>query len=157
AFLLLVLTLGATEVGAIGARAVAKSGLYAARVLNAEAGPDDRIVLYHQLSQSLLFYSPRRVVHVEDFGELAALVAMLPEQEREEWFWEDDERLLREWNSEKRVFLYIDQRHLDELQPRLGRPARQLAQNRRRVLVDNPVVPAAGFAHDGTRPATQSD
>lgn len=157
AFLLLVLTLGATEVGAIGARAVAKSGIYAARVLNAEAGPDDRIVLYHQLSQSLLFYSPRRVVHVEDFGELAELVAMLPEQEREKWFWEDDERLLREWNSEKRVFLYIDQRRLDELQPRLGRPARHLAQNRRRVLVDNPVVPAGGFAHDGTRPAMQSD
>jgi len=137
AIFLMILTLGAAELGATSARSVAKSGQMAAEILNREAEPDDLIVMYRQLSQSLLFYADRRPVHLGDFVELTELVELMPAEQRDPWFWQGNERLLAEWNSPRRVFMYINERHLAELAPKLQRPYRLLARNRRRLLVDN--------------------
>ena len=134
---LMILAVGAAELGATGARSVAKSGRIAAEYLNREAGPDDLIVMYRQLSQSLLFYADRRPVHIDDFVELTELVEIMPAEDREPWFWHGNEQLLAEWNSPRRVFMYISERALAQLAPELGRPYRELARNRSRVLIDN--------------------
>ena len=116
---------------------MAKSGRIAAEILNREAEPDDLIVMYRQLSQSLLFYADRRPVHLGDFVELTELVDLMPAEQRAPWFWQGNQQLLAEWNSPRRVFMYISERHLAELAPKLQRPYRLLARNRRRLLVDN--------------------
>jgi len=135
--LLMILTIGATELGAVGARSVAKSGRAAAQILNDQAEPEDLIVMYRQLSQSLLFYADRRPIHLDDFVELTELVALMPAADREPWFWKGSEQLLEAWNSPRRVFVYINERNLAKLEPEFERPYRVLVRNRKRLLVDN--------------------
>lgn len=163
--LLLIVTLGAAELGAVGARAVAKSGVYAARVVEEQGKPGDLVVFYRQLSQSFGFYHRGPTVHVDDFGELAELAALLPAAERDAIYWEGTEQLRAAWTRPgQRVFMYVDERQLDDLAGKLGRPARILARNRKRVLVDNPperaVVPSRatppGLEAAGAAPAAST-
>lgn len=161
--MLLVVTLGATELGAVGARAVAKSGIHAARVVNAEARPGDIVVFYHQLSQSFGFYrglgaaqngsGDVPVIHVDDFGELAELADLLPEEQRDKLLWHGLDDLRAAWvRPGQRVFLYVDERELEQLGPELGSAPRILGRNRRRVLVDNRGPQAAARVGAGNVP-----
>ena len=134
---LMILTFGGAELGALTARSVAKSGRSAAQVLNTEARPDDLIVMYRQLSQSLLFYADRRPVHLGDFGELTELVDLMPPAARDPWFWQGSDRFLDAWDSPRRVFVYINEKNLKELEPSMAKPYRLLVRNRRRLLIDN--------------------
>jgi 4-amino-4-deoxy-L-arabinose transferase-like glycosyltransferase len=149
--LLMILTVGAAELGAVSARSVAKSGRPAAEVLNSEAKPEDLIVMYRQLSQSLLFYADRRPIHLGDFVELTELVDLMPPADRDPWFWQGNEQVLEAWNSPRRVFLYINERNLAELEPELARPYRVLVRNRRRLLVDNQGAPGAIGGSGGSK------
>jgi 4-amino-4-deoxy-L-arabinose transferase-like glycosyltransferase len=131
---------GFALLASIEAREVVKTarGLALAFVEHRREG--DLLVSYRHLMQSLSFYSASRVVQVEAENEIEHGAEYA--SDATEWFWDDTERLKREWSSQRRVFLATSRRKLPGLDGALDPPPRLLAQDHERLLLVN--FPAPG-------------
>lgn len=128
ALLLASLNPGAGEI--IGAK---RSGKVLAEIVNAQIAPGDVVAQYGTYLHGLTFYTKRRTVIVDSFGELSYGVSRAPD--RAERF-PDREGFKRLWHSEKRVFALFH-RDFDPLLRAEFPEARLLARSRRGILVVN--------------------
>ncbi len=119
---------------AIAGRDVTNSYRELGRVIHAQAGPDDQIVIYHHYVQGMPFYTERRVVQVGGRGELT----FGSEQgDQRAFFWREDDRLLQAWASTTRLFLVINRAELETLRPQLALPPIAIAAEGKKVVVVN--------------------
>lgn len=84
----------------------------------AELAPGATLICYHRYVQALPFYTHRRVILVGPRSELEFGAERSPD--REEFFLNTDEDLLRLWNSAGLKVLVLDEPDLDRLRDRLG-------------------------------------
>ena len=131
----LVAGLALTLVCAVEGRAVTKTGRDLAAAINANRQDGDLIVSYKRLMQSLGFYTRARIVQFDAYQEIEAGALVAPDHD--DYFWDDHERLQREWASGRRVFIATDEKHLPDLEKRLVPAPRILVQDHRRVVLVN--------------------
>jgi 4-amino-4-deoxy-L-arabinose transferase-like glycosyltransferase len=118
---------------AVAGRGIANNYRYLAQAVRAVAGPEDRVALYGSFTQSIGFYNARRVIMIGSCGELR-FGSLQGDQHR--WFWPVDE-LHGEWAAPGRLFLIINRKDFDALDPPLDPPPRIVAQQRHKLLVVN--------------------
>jgi hypothetical protein len=151
---ILVAGAGFALLASIEAREVVKTARSLAFAFVEHRREGDLLVSYRHLMQSLSFYAAARVVQVEAPNEIES--GSLHTPDRAEWFWDDTERLKREWSSPRRVFLATSRRKLPGLDGLLDPPPRLLAQDHERFLLVNfpapgsqPLPPAIAPRGDG--------
>ncbi|GBD25058.1 Undecaprenyl phosphate-alpha-4-amino-4-deoxy-L-arabinose arabinosyl transferase [bacterium HR30] len=96
--------------------------------------PEDRIVLYRHYTQGIPYYTGQRVIVVGSWGELDF---GRRQENHSDYFWPDDERLVGEWASGKRMFLVLNRSDFGRLAPSLRPPPRELARFRKKLVVTN--------------------
>jgi len=144
AFGVLIGSLALVLMFAIEGRAVTKTGHSLAEAIAPLREPGDLLISYKRLMQSLGFYTRQRIVQFDAYHEVEAGALTAPD--REEWFWQDFDRLAREWSSGRRVFMATDRKHLPELEGKLDPKPRLLVQDHRRVVLVNFPATAPGSA-----------
>jgi len=114
-----VLAFASTAFFAIGFELAADSKSFKepAAIVRAQAGPEDIVVSYKDTAQGLSFYLGRRIVLVDNMGEL--MFGALQEQDPR-WFIDSDALGIL-WKGPIRVFLISDERHIEELASLLGK------------------------------------
>lgn len=138
---------GFALIASIEAREVVKTARSLAHAFVEHGREGDLLVSYRHLMQSLSFYAGTRVVQVEAENEIEHGAEYAPD--RAEWFWDDAERLKREWSSSRRIFLATSRRKYPGLEGALDPPPRLLAQDHERMLLVN-------FPAPGSRPLPPS-
>jgi hypothetical protein len=131
---------GFALLASVEAREVVKTARSLALAFVEHRRDGDLLVSYQHLMQSLSFYSASRVVQFEAENEIEHGAEYAPDAA--EWFWDDAERLKREWSSPRHVFLATSRRKLPGLDGALDPPPRLLAQDHERILLVN--FPAPG-------------
>jgi 4-amino-4-deoxy-L-arabinose transferase-like glycosyltransferase len=137
----LALGIGLALAGAIGARALARSGREMARVIHRESRPGEAplVASYRRVIQSLSFYLPGKVVLVDPFdgySEIGEQARETGERARADHLWIEIDRLQVEWGSGRRVFVATETDREQDLT--VLRPApRVLARDGKRVLLGN--------------------
>lgn len=96
------------------------------------AGPDDMVASFGY-DQSLPFYSKRRTVVVGGMGELEF---GSKQGDQSQWFI-DRERFRKIWDSERKVFVILRSKELEDAAKNWQSAPRILIQNRRDTLVTN--------------------
>ncbi|MDR2175977.1 MAG: phospholipid carrier-dependent glycosyltransferase [Synergistaceae bacterium] len=105
-----------------------------AAAIRERAAPEDIVVSYRDIRQSLAFYLNRRIVLAEVLGELR----FGAEQEKDPRWFIGREALEALWSGKKRVFLAADTRETAELSLLLkGNPVIELNRTRNDVLLSN--------------------
>ncbi len=127
-------------------RTVGKTSRAMGLALRAQASPDAAVVAYERFMQSLGFYAGRRVVLIDNFGELRPSEAWTPD--RDDWFWHGPEKLLALWASPTPVFLATGNDELEALSKMLDPPPVVLVREHRRVLVTKPASRGSAAAGD---------
>jgi hypothetical protein len=119
---------------AVSGRDVANNYRNLAHSVRDLAGPNDRVALYGSFTQSIGFYSQRRVVMIGGCGELR-----LANRQRDfsTWFWAGLPELRREWAEPGKLFLVINRNYLDSFDPPLDPPPIFLAAKNKKLLVVN--------------------
>lgn len=133
--------LGVVAVGWLMVFALAVSGRGAANeyrnlglaVATLATRPDDRVALYGSFTQSIGYYSQRRVAMIGGCGELR--LANL-QSDFATWFW-PVEQVRGEWEAPGRLFLVINRKDLGLFDPPLDPPPTILASKGKKVLVVN--------------------
>ncbi len=140
----LVVTMGLVLLAVTVGRSVGKTSRAMGLAIRAQASPDAAVVAYERFMQSLGFYAGRRVVLIDNFGELRPSEAWTPD--RDDWFWHGRERLLALWASPTPVFLATGNDELAGLTEILDPPPVVLVREHRRVLVTKPAPPGPAAA-----------
>jgi len=103
-----------------------------ALIVRQQAGPDD-VVASFGYEQTLPFYTARRTVVVGGMGELEFGAG---QGDQSAWFL-DLPRFARLWDGERRVFALATAGDLDQLRKSVTAPVRELARNKRCILITN--------------------
>ncbi|MCX8072042.1 MAG: glycosyltransferase family 39 protein [Candidatus Binatia bacterium] len=122
------------EVATFRNRGVAEHYTPLAQAIRQQWKPGDRIVLYRHYTQGIPYYTGRRVVVVRSWGELDF---GRRQGDHTGYFWEDDDRLVREWNRGGRMFLVLNRSALADLAGHLEPSPRPLAHWGKKVVVVN--------------------
>jgi 4-amino-4-deoxy-L-arabinose transferase-like glycosyltransferase len=129
----------ALSIGWLGVFALAVAGRGAANdykslalAVRAAARPEDRVVLYGGFTQGIGFYAQRRVIMLKSWGELQFGSG---QGDQTDWFWPRLDDLRREWAGPGRLFLVVNRKDLDALDPPLDPPPPGVAALGRKVVV----------------------
>jgi 4-amino-4-deoxy-L-arabinose transferase-like glycosyltransferase len=133
--LVLVAGLALAELAALPGRAAVKTSRVLARAVAQEIEPGDLLVSYHRYMHGVGFYTGRRLTLVRNYDELRQPAKWAPD--REEYFWDEPDRLIREWASGRRVFLVTKRDEIADLSTFLSPEPRLIAEDRQRVLLVN--------------------
>jgi 4-amino-4-deoxy-L-arabinose transferase-like glycosyltransferase len=133
--------LAALSVGWLAIFAVAAAGRGVANqykelglALRAAATPEDRVAMYASFTHGIAFYAERRVIMLRSWGELKF---GSQQGEQSDWFWPSLDDLRREWAAPGRLFVVINRKDLDGLDPPLQpAPTVVAAQGRKLVVVN---------------------
>jgi len=120
---------------AIQGRGVTKTSRVLAEAIEPYRQQGDLIVSYKRLMQGLGFYTKQRIVQFDAYQEIEAGALVAPD--RDEYFWDDRDRLEREWKSGRRVFIVTDEKFVDDLNALLDPAPQILVQDHRRVVLVN--------------------
>lgn len=101
-------------------------------IVKETAGPDDVIASFGH-EQGLPFYTHRRVITIGSMGELEF---GSKQGDQSAWFM-DPTQFSRVWDGPKRVFILLRGNHIDGFRPLVKTPIRELARNRKKVLITN--------------------
>lgn len=96
--------------------------------------PGDRLVLFQNFVQSMVYYSGARWVMVGNPGELGFGSG---QGDQAAWFWPTTDEFLREWSGPGRMLVLFNQHHIDMLGARLDPPPIVIATKDKKVLVAN--------------------
>ena len=116
-------------------RGVTKTSRVLAEAINPYRQQGDLIVSYKRLMQGLGFYTRQRIVQFDAANEIEA--GALVAADHDEYFWDDVDRLKREWKSGRRVFIATDEKFIPDLNRMLDPPPQILVQDHRRVVLVN--------------------
>jgi 4-amino-4-deoxy-L-arabinose transferase-like glycosyltransferase len=119
---------------AVSGREVANNYRNLAHAVRDAAGPNDRVALYGSFTQSIGFYSRRRVVMIGGCGELRLANR---QSDFATWFWAGLPELRREWAAPGRLFLVINRNDLESFDPPLDPPPIFIAAKHKKLLVVN--------------------
>jgi len=119
---------------AVSGRDVANNYRNLAHAVRDLAGPNDRVALYGSFTQSIGFYSQRRVVMIGGCGELRLANR---QSDFSTWFWAGLPELRHEWAEPGKLFLVINRSDLDSFDPPLDPPPIFLAAKNKKLLVVN--------------------
>ncbi len=154
---LLVVVMGLFLLGVTPGREVGKTSQAMGRTIAANAKPDDHLVAYDKFMQSLEFYTGRRIVLIDNFGELAPSEAWTEDAgdwfwhrrkacrlppgftgwlpRGEPWFWRGSDRLDALWASDGQVFIATGVDQIAELEELLDPAPIEIVREHRRVLL----------------------
>lgn len=96
--------------------------------------PGDRLVLYQNFVQSMVYYSQQRCVMVGGGGELTFGSR---QGDQSEWFWPTDDDFFREWSGPGRLFVLFNRSQVERLGAQLDPPPIEVAAKDKKVLVVN--------------------
>ena len=132
--------LAALAVGWSGVFAVAVAGRGVANdyrslglAVRAAARPEDRVALYGNFTQGIGHYSARRVIMIGSSGELRF---GSKQGDQRAWFWPIAD-LPREWAAPGRLFLVINRKDLEALDPPLHPAPIVVAKKNHKLLIVN--------------------
>jgi len=130
----MVVAMLAVQLVAISGREVTENYPRLGKTIHQLARPQDQVIAYNHYVQGMPFYTRRRVVMVRGHGELNFGSR---QGDQSAFFWADDEALLQAWQSPRRIFLVINRRELAPLLSRMQPPPREIAAERKKVLIVN--------------------
>ncbi len=120
---------------AVSGRGVVNDYRSLALAARATLGPDDRLALYRNFVQGMVYYTGRRNIMIGPPGEMTF---GSQQGEQSAWFWRDDAAWIsREWAGPGRLLVLFNRRDLDRLRPLLVPPPIELASQDKKVLVAN--------------------
>jgi 4-amino-4-deoxy-L-arabinose transferase-like glycosyltransferase len=125
---------------AIQGRAVTKTSRVLAEAIQPYRQQGDLIVSYKRLMQGLGFYTKQRIVQFDAYQEIEAGALVAPD--RDAFFWDDLDRLQREWKSGRRVFIVTDTKFVPDLNGSLEPLPQLLVRDHNRVVLVNFPAPA---------------
>ncbi len=118
---------------ALAGRGVANEYRALGRAARAAMRPGDRLVLYENFVQSMVYNSGERWVMVGNPGELT-FGSQQGDQSR--WFWSTDE-FLRQWSGPGRMLVLFNRNHVDRLGAKLDPSPIEIASKDKKVLMAN--------------------
>ena len=95
--------------------------------------PGDRLVLYQNFVQSMVYNSGERWVMVGNPGEMTF---GSQQGDQSAWFWSNDE-FLRQWSGPGRMLVLFNRDHIERLGSKLDPPPIVLATKDKKVLAVN--------------------
>jgi 4-amino-4-deoxy-L-arabinose transferase-like glycosyltransferase len=118
---------------AISGRGIANEYSDLGHLARAEMRPGDRLVLYQNFVQSMVYNSGERWVMVGNPGEMTF---GSQQGDQSAWFWNNDE-FLRQWSGPGRMLVLFNRKHIERLGSRLDPPPIVLATKDKKVLAAN--------------------
>jgi hypothetical protein len=153
------LALATLTIGWVAAFAVAVAGRGVANeyrgiglAARAAMRPDDRLALYGNFVQSIGFYSTHRPIMIGYRGELDFGAR---HGDHDGWFLDGLPELRREWAGPGRLFLVINRKDLERLDPPLDPTPIVIAAKDKKMLVVNRTPAGASPIEGGAQPASR--
>ena len=119
---------------AVAGRGVANEYRTLGLAARAAMQPGDRLVLYQNFVQSMVYNSGERWVMVGNPGELGFGSR---QGDQSAWFWPTTDDFLREWRGPGRMLVLFNRSHITQLGSRLDPPPIEIASKDKKVLVSN--------------------